>query len=269
MTVTIDQFVGLATARHCTRAFAGGPVPREILDRVLAAAAHAPSTRNGQPWRVEVVTGAALDGLVTRLCGEFDRGTPPRLEYRNRPPRPDPVAEQRARAAGAGVLAAFGIARDDEPARRAHLRRNLRFYGAPVALVCHLPAGCGAGTFLELGFFLQNVMLGLVAAGLGSCPQASVASYPDVLRERLGLGPDRLIVCTLAVGYPDPEAPVNAFVPARAAVAEYVRWHRQPLPVPWAMAIRGDAAEPAAVRAPAVGTAGESTTCSHSRERTS
>ena len=95
---------------------------------------------------------------------------------------------------------------------------------APVAMILHLPADAVAGTFLEMGFFLQNIMIGLVACGLGSCPQFSVAGYADCLRSELGLGADRLIVCSLAVGHPDPEAPVNAFVPERAGLAEYTRW---------------------------------------------
>ncbi|GAB2859958.1 hypothetical protein GCM10027074_28850 [Streptomyces deserti] len=99
-----------------------------------------------------------------------------------------------------------------------------RFYGAPAALVCHLPGDAVPGTFLETGLFLQNVMLGLVARGLGSCPQFSVAGYADALRRKLDIDADRIIVCTLAVGYPDEAAPVNRFVPRRAGLEEYVRW---------------------------------------------
>lgn len=219
-----DLFAAVVTARHCKRAFLDRPVPREVLRRVLAAAAHAPSTRNGQPWQVSVVTGAARDALATRLLAEFDRGTPPRPDYPPRPERVGPVAQERARRAGAGLFDALGLARDDEAGRRAHLRSNLDFHGAPAVLILHLPAAATAGTFLELGLFLQNTMLGLVASGLGSCPQGSVAGYPDVLREALGLG-DRLVVCGLAVGYPDPAVPVNGFAPQRARLAEYVRWH--------------------------------------------
>jgi nitroreductase len=215
------------TARHCMRAFLRRPVPRELLAEVLTDAAHAPSTRNGQPWRVVVVLGAARDALVARLCAEFDRDVPAKGDYANRPRTTDPVTEERAKLAGAGVLRALGIAREDRDARRIHLRYNMNFYGAPAAMIFHLPGDAVPGAFLETGFFLQNVMLGLVARGLGSCPQFSVAGYPEVLREELDL-PGRLIVCTLAVGYPDPADPVNLFVPARAALAEYTRWHDRP-----------------------------------------
>ena len=57
-----------------------------------------------------------------------------------------------------------------------------------------------------------------------SSGQASVAGYGDLIREQLGLGPDRLIVCGMAVGWPDPAAAVNGYVPERAALAEYTQW---------------------------------------------
>lgn len=223
------DFLAILRARHCKRAFLDRPVPREVLEEVLAAAANAPSTRNSQPWRVAVLTGTAREELARKLCDCFDRGVPARHDYANRPPSEGSVEEARARAAGAGVFAAKGIERADEAARRAHLRDNQRFYGAPVELVFHLPADAPPGTFLEMGFFVQNVMLGLVARGLGSCPQYSVTAYSDVIREHLGrehpgFGPGRLIVCGMAVGYPDPGAPVNAFAPERAPLADYVQW---------------------------------------------
>jgi nitroreductase len=212
------------TARHCKRAYLDRQVPRAVLHEVLAAAAHAPSTRNAQPWHVVVLSGAARVRLADRLCAAFDADVPARPDYANRRPTEGPRELERAERAGRGLLEARGIARDDPQARRAHLRANFQFHGAPVAMILHLPADAVAGTFLEMGFFLQNVMIGLVAYGLGSCPQYSVAGYGECIRSELGLGAERLIVCSLAVGYPDPRAPVNAFVPERASVAEYTRW---------------------------------------------
>jgi hypothetical protein len=42
------------------RGFTDEPVSREVLERVLSAAAWAPSGSNVQPWRIYVVTGAPL-----------------------------------------------------------------------------------------------------------------------------------------------------------------------------------------------------------------
>jgi len=217
-------FLSIIAARHCKRAFLDRPVPAEALESVLRVAAHAPSTRNTQFWRVEVLTGGARDELARRLREEYERGTPAELDYLSRPEVMDAVFEERGRASDAGWYRSKGVAPVDRAARRGRMRENLGFYGAPVEMIFHLPANAAPGTFLEMGLFLQNVMLGLVACGLGSCPQGSVAGYADTVRHCLGLGADRLIVCGLAVGYPDESAPVNAFVPERAELREYARW---------------------------------------------
>jgi nitroreductase len=213
--------------RHCKRAFLIKSIPRDLLENVLRASANAPSTRNAQPWQVAVVTGQRKDALARRLCAEFDRGVTPRPDYAYRSSRSDKTLDARAHEANVGVLLAKGYEDNDRAARRAHLRDNLGFYGAPVEMIFHLPSDAEPGQFLEMGFFVQNVMLSLVASGLGSCPQFSVAGYPDAIRAELGLGADRLVVCGLAVGYPDESIPVNRFQPGRAELAEYVQWHDQ------------------------------------------
>ena len=219
-----DDFLSIIESRHCKRAFLDKTVPRELLEEVLRAAAHAPSTRNTQLWRVAVLTGRSRDELARRLLLDFDSGAPIKPDYVNRPVELDPVTQERAQQNSVGLFALKGIARDDQAARRAHLRDNYRFYGAPVELIYHLGADAPPGTFLEMGFFLQNVMLGLVARGLASCPQFSVAAYSDTIREHLGFGPDQLIVCGMAVGYMDPSAPVNQYIPERAPLEDYARW---------------------------------------------
>lgn len=217
-------FLSVITARHCKRVFLDREVPREVLERVLRAAAHAPSTRNTQFWQVAVVTGAARDELARRLCAQFDAGAPRRPDYVNRPADMGQPYQQRSEEWGAEFYGLKGVARDDLAGRLAADRDNFRFHGAPVAMVMHLPANAVAGTFLEMGLFLQNVMLGLVASGLGSCPQYSVAGYADAIREYLGLGADRLVVCNLSVGYVDESAPLNSYHPARAELENYTRW---------------------------------------------
>ncbi len=220
-----DAVLAVISDRHCKRAFLDRVVPGEILERVLRAAAHAPSSRNTQSWHVEVLSGGARQRLGDRLCAEFDAGVPAAPDYVNRPSEMPPSHRERAKLAGIGLFAAKGIERDDDAARRIHDRDNLRFYGAPVAMIFHVAGNAEAGTFLDMGMFAQNVMLGLVAFDLGSCPQYSVAGYGFAIRDELGLPADRIVVCGMAVGYPDRAAAVNEFYPARAPLEEYSAWH--------------------------------------------
>jgi nitroreductase len=227
-----DAFLSAITSRHCKRAFLDRPVARRTLERVLTAASHAPSPRNTQFWQVAVVTGEAREDLSRRLCAASDSAESYEPDYDNRPAPMGERYERRSFAWGEAFYGAMGVDRDDRIARRAFERRNLRFYDAPVAMVFHLPRNAVPGTFLEMGFFLQNVMLGLVACGLGSCPQYSVARYSRVIRDVLGLGSERLVVCTLCVGHVDEAAPINGFRPARASLEEYTQWYGHPNSAP-------------------------------------
>jgi nitroreductase len=238
------DFLSVITGRHCKRAFLDKPVSRPVLERVLTAAAHAPSPRNTQFWQVAVLMDEARAELTQRLHGALDSSEQYEHDYLNRPSPMGATYEQRAFDWGAAFYGALGINREDGAARREFERRNLNFYGAPVAMIFHLPHNAVAGTFLEMGFFLQNVMLGLVASGLGSCPQYSVARYADVIRDFLGLGADRLVVCSLSVGHVDESASINRFYPRRATLSEYSQWHDH---------------APSAAASPAAGTAAPAT----------
>ena len=218
------NFLGLISRRHCQRVFTDEPVEREIMESVLLAAGQAPSGKNTQPWKVTVVSDKARDGLSAALCAAFDAGEKPVSDYEySLLPSPEEWKD-RARACGYSLFELKGIARDDVEARKAHGRENFTFFGAPVELVFHLPAGAERGNFLDLGMFMQNVMLGLTAQGLGSCPQFSVAGYADIVRKGLGLTEDRCIVAGMSVGWPDAEAKVNTFVPERLPLSHYVNW---------------------------------------------
>lgn len=210
--------------RHCKRDFLPEPVPKALLVDILTAAAHAPSSKNTQPWQVSVLLGASVPALSARLCALFDADTPQQADYAYLPTPWPPDFLERARACGYGLFQLKGIDRRDREARRVHDRENFTFFGAPAYLIFHLPEHAERGSFLDLGFFMQNIMLGLVSRGLASCPQFSVAGYPDAIREFLGLS-ERWIVSGLAVGYPDLQAKVNGYIPERLSLNEFVSWH--------------------------------------------
>jgi nitroreductase len=202
----------LIRSRHSMRAFLPTPVPREIVAQVLQAAA-----------QVVVLTGAAQAQLSAQICARFDQGIEESPDYVYTPdPWPHGFLD-RARECGYGLFALKGIDRKDRVARRAHDRENFTFFGAPLTMIFHLSAPAERGMFLDMGLFLQNVMLGLWAHGIGSCPQFSLTSYSDTIRAQLGLE-GRLIVCGLSAGYPDPDALVNTYVPPRLSLDAYVRW---------------------------------------------
>jgi nitroreductase len=60
--------------------------------------------------------------------------------------------------------------------------------------------------------------------GLGACLQASLANYPEIVREHLNLPDSQKIILGISMGYPDPEAKLNSYQSQRADIQEFTKW---------------------------------------------
>jgi nitroreductase len=220
MTTTLEAM----HARSSVREFESETVPPEIIHQLVEAAGCAPSSKNTQPWRLALVQGAALAALAADCLAAFDAGQAPAPGYRYSPnPLPDPWAA-RARACGIGLFQHKGIGRDDADKRRAHDRENFHFFGAPHVFFLGTQASAYSyGTFFDCGFVLDNLMLGLVSLGYGSCPQYSAVAYPDLLRRHIPGSEDTLFIAGLPFGRPKTGSQVNQFQPARLPVDEWFK----------------------------------------------
>jgi nitroreductase len=202
--------------RRSTRMFlADKPVPMELVGEALDLAMRAPSNSNIQPWHVVLASGPAKDRLVEALLAEA-KAAPPKV-----PVLPESFAHAR-RDLGALVYGSMGIARDDTEARRIAVLRNWEFFGAPLAGIVCMHRDLDYVDAMGVGMFLQTLLLGLTARGLGTCVQVSIAGYPEVVRDQLGISEDMRILCGLAIGYPDAAFPGNSLWVPRNPVASNV-----------------------------------------------
>ncbi len=211
-----------ARTRRSIRAYRPEPVPAETLREIVGIARHAPSGSNIQPWRVHVLTGAALQRVGRAIQQAFLADEPGhRRDYDY---YTDPVYEpylSRRRQCGWGLYGTLGIARGDREKSKAYRATNYVFFGAPAGLVFTIDRGLEKGSWLDYGMFLQTIMLAARARGLHTCAEAAIASYPDIVRRELGIGSEWVVICGMAMGRADPHAAVNAFQPPRIALEEY------------------------------------------------
>lgn len=210
------------TARRSIRAFLDRPVPRDMLERVLDKARMAPSSYNFQPWQAVVLAGQPLAELSAVLKAA-PADTP--SEYPLLSADTPAHFFERREAIMAERMDALGIAREDKAGREAYQRKNLEFFGAPACLFAFVPRGLGPGNWASAGLWLQTVMLLLVEEGLGSCPQESLSHYPLLVKQACAIDDaDYFLWCGLAIGWPDPEAPVNAYRRPRVPLSEQARF---------------------------------------------
>lgn len=213
------------TSRRSIRAFLPTPVDLELVNELLRIAGTAPSGSNIQPWQVHVVAGATRDTLAAAMLAAHQAGVPSAREYHYYPKEWRSPYIDRRRATGWGLYGHLGIRKGDHEATSRQLGRNYEFFGAPVALFFVIDRDMEAGSWLDYGMFIQSIMIAARGYGLHTCPQAALANYPDIVREHLGIGNDKLIVCGLSIGYADPDDPVNEFRPQRLPLEAYVTHH--------------------------------------------
>ncbi|WP_354202760.1 nitroreductase family protein [Bradyrhizobium sp. JR4.1] len=85
----------------------------------------------------------------------------------------------------------LGIGQADAEARSRQTANNYTFFGAPVGLIVTIDRRLETGSWLDLGMFLQNVMLAAAGRGL-RCPQETFSKYRRILRPLLSI-PDRAV----------------------------------------------------------------------------
>lgn len=206
-------------SRRSVREFLDKPVDLETIRRVMDTARWAASGCNYQPWEASILTGEPLKELQAKLAADG----PQKPEYDWTAPGQEEAYKKRLDAVSSGMFGAMGIAREDKAGRMAAMGRNVTSFDAPALLLCYFPRLMKEAQWSDTGMWLQTVALLLREEGLDSCFQEFMGLYPKTIRDFLGLDHDRYMVfCGMAIGYRDPDAPVNNFERERVPLDEQV-----------------------------------------------
>lgn len=160
---------GLLRGRRSIRAYAGRPVPREVLDELLDVARYAPTASNAQEIRWIMADA------------------------------PDKVH------ALAGLTAAWFAGNGQRPKYSSLWERGFDYFlrGAPALAVVHTAAApFGAA---DCGIALTFLELAAVSRGLGTCWAGLLtfaANGDPALRQALGVPPGHTVHGGLMLGYP-------------------------------------------------------------------
>ncbi|MDC0662981.1 nitroreductase [Marinobacter sp. SS21] len=207
--------------RHSVRGFRPDPVPADTLQRVFEQAQQAPSNCNTQPWKVLVASGALRDSLRQGFLDRARAGLPqtPDFSYVG-----TFEGDYRTRqvACAVALYGEMGIERGDREGRLRAARRNFEFFDAPhVAFLC-MDRSFGATIAVDVGIYVQTLMLAMQANGIGSCAMGSLRAYPDLVRDAFGVD-DRLgVLFGLCFGYEDPGVAANRTRTDRESVSDAV-----------------------------------------------
>ena len=211
------------TTRQSVRAFLPTPVERATVERLLELASRSASGSNIQPWRVRVIAGAIKDRLTEAIFDAVDRDgfEPYQREWNYYPVNWREPFLARRRKIGWDMYSLLGVAKGDfEGTQRARMR-NYEFFGAPVGMIFTLDEDLEIGSWLDLGIYLGTLMVAARGHGLHTCPQAAFADFHKIIRPLLNIPDKEVIICGMALGHIDPDAPINQLVTARAPLGDF------------------------------------------------
>jgi nitroreductase len=212
--------------RRSIRHFLPKPVSKKIIADLITDTLWAPSWGNTQPWEIVAVTGEPLEKFKKQNREALIAG---KVSHPDIPmPEAWPAAyKMRYRELGKSVLASLAIARQDKEARLQHFVRMFELFDAPAIILVTIDKELLVEyAMLDVGIFLYGFCLLAHERGLGTCIMAAIVSYPEIVRALFSVPENKRLVMGVALGWPDPDAPVNRFERQRGLLDEFVKWVR-------------------------------------------
>jgi len=207
--------------RRSARAYLDQPVSRADVEDILHHAAMAPSAINVQPWEYVIVYGQEKDRLVRRLqkahaerkisCGP-GTATPLPETFKNR--------SRRASKAMQPGVAELGL-----EFNRFVEEGSCSFYGAPIAIIVTLDRLFPKIRYLDMGLGVAYLLLAAQAKGLATCPIGLITAYAEEIADVLDISKNKEIILGIALGYADPESPINQFKTQRENLDDIRVWY--------------------------------------------
>ena len=199
-------------SRRSVRRFLPDSVSKEKIENILEGAAFAPSGHNIQPWHVYVVQGQKKLSITQSIIDAIKDGSSKNMktEFDYYPTEWFEPFVSRRRAVGFELYKLLEIGRDDFEARDKQMQENFHFFGAPVGMFITMDKRLATGTFMDVGMFIQSILVGARGEGLHSCGQVAFTKFHTLIAEQLKFKENEMLVCGVSIGYEDTSAPENA-----------------------------------------------------------
>jgi nitroreductase len=199
-------------------------VPEKTLRAIFELAQKAASNCNTQPWKSYVVSGNSCDALRKDLYQAASEDTPPNPYFGSIPVFHDEYKERQFECALA-MYGSMGITREDKSGRRHAMLRNFQLFDAPHAVFITMPTNVNINSAIDVGSYMQSLMLVMTANGIASCAQGALALYPDIVRKYADIPHEEGVLVGISFGYEQIGAPVNKTITTRAGIDEVVHFY--------------------------------------------
>jgi len=211
--------------RITCRGFLDKAVPEDVLNRILTQSLRSPSGGNLQPWKLHVMTGKTLTEFKKRAVERTLAGKVEEPTYRAYPsPLWEPQRSWRYKL-GNDMYDLIGIPRENKMGRVVWLAQNAKFFEAPVGIIITGHKSLEMPQHMDIGIFLQSIMLLAREEGLHTAPQGWWRNWTSVCHELLNIPGEEEVMVGMSLGYGDPKASVNDLYADRASLDEVATFY--------------------------------------------
>ncbi len=218
-----QAYQSVVMGRRSIRGYLPKPVPKALVEEVIAMAMRAPSSLNTQPWNFTVVSGAALDAIRKGNTERNLAGVPSSREFKASESY-EGAHRERQIGVAKQLFAAMDIPREDKAKRLDWVLRGFRQFDAPVSIIItydKVLQGNDIAPF-DCGAVVNALVNAAWSRGLGCVINSQGIMQSPVVREHARIPDDQLIMMCVAMGWPDESFPANAVVSHRKSVEEAV-----------------------------------------------
>jgi nitroreductase len=213
------SMIDLIQQRRSIRAYKPEMPPRELILECLEAASWAPNPTSQQPWQFIVLAGNTLQAV----CRAFKENFKPVPELQQ-VPISAPTQEVLSRRKQENFSHMLAFLKEHGYDMQSAADGNFTFHGAPMGIIFGVYP-CKDQNYLKSTVAaMQNFMLAAWSRGLGSCWMNAVSICQEYVKRELKLEDELILVDGIAVGYPDPDSPINNIPRERLPVETVVRW---------------------------------------------
>jgi nitroreductase len=206
--------------RKSVRAFKPDTVSKEKVEEILNVVTNAPSAINLQPWEFLVVMGEEKARLSRRLIKAYRE-----KQISCSPGNVKPLSQAfNKRGVESFQLMNPFLEQTGQDFNRFVNEGSCNFYGAPTAIILCLDNAFSKARLVDIGIALGFLTLTAYSFGLGTCPIGLISAYEIEIKELLDIPENKDVVIGVALGYPDPESPINSFKTPREGLDSFVRW---------------------------------------------
>jgi nitroreductase len=177
-----EKFYQLIESRKSIRKYKSEPVPREMLERILRAAVHAPSGKNRQNWHFYVLEGQKRNEYL-KLSQKSWLGL-------------KDILQKKLKASLYQFTERFFYTLGE----------------APVVILCYAFNDSDERYLTSIGsvyMAVENINLACAAEGLGCCTMGAPLEIKEEVDAFLKIDPNQNLelLCGITIGFPDHEPP--------------------------------------------------------------